>query len=109
MSGHALQRRKFRAEFDGLEKRLTQHPYLMGESLSVLDIAWFIYAHRLALAGYPFARLHPRVNAFVERLRARPEFAREIEMPPEAAARLEATRKAQVQAGKTLEMVAGLS
>ena len=53
---------KFRAEFDALDKRLAQHPYLMGDTLSVLDIAWFIYAHRLSLAGYPLARLHPRVS-----------------------------------------------
>ena len=46
--------------------RLAQQPYLMGEALSVLDIAWLIYAHRLSLAGYPFARLHPHVDAWRE-------------------------------------------
>ena len=50
---------KFRAEFDALDKTLAKQPYLMGDDLSVLDIAWFIYEHRLSLAGYPFARLHP--------------------------------------------------
>jgi glutathione S-transferase len=99
---------RFRAEFDALDKRLAQHPYLLGQNLSVLDIAWFIYAHRLALAGYPFARLHPRVDAFVQRLRARPQFASEIANAPEFDARLAATHKAQLQAGKTLELVAGL-
>ena len=69
---------KFRKEFDALDKRLAQSPYLMGEALSVLDIAWFIYAFRLSLAGYPFARLHPHVAAWEEKLRARPEFAKEI-------------------------------
>jgi glutathione S-transferase len=98
---------KFRAEFDALDKRLAQHPYLMGATLSVLDIAWFIYAHRLSLAGYPFPRLHPRVSTWVEKLRARPEFAKEIAMPPESVTRLEATHRAQAKAGKTLEMVAG--
>jgi glutathione S-transferase len=98
---------KFRAEFDALDKRLAQHPYLMGDTLSVLDIAWFIYAHRLSLAGYPFPRLHPRVSTWVEKLRARPEFAKEIAMPPESVTRLEATHRAQAKAGKTLEMVAG--
>ncbi len=44
----------------------------------MLDIAWFIYAHRLSLAGYPLKRLHPRVSAWEEKLRARPEFAKEI-------------------------------
>jgi glutathione S-transferase len=89
--------RKFRAEFDALDKRLAAQPYLMGESLSVLDIAWFIYAFRLSLAGYPFARLHPSVNAWKDKLLARPEFAKEIA----------GTRKPATQPAKTLEQVAG--
>jgi len=99
---------KFRTEFDALEKRLAAAPYLMGEAVSVLDIAWFIYAHRLSLGGYPMARLHPRVHAWKEKLAARPEFAKEIAMPAEAKAHLEATHRAHAAAGKTLEMVAGL-
>ena len=79
----------------------------MGDSLSVLDIAWLIYANRLSLGGYPFARLHPRVALWMEKLCARPEFAKEIAMPPAAVTRLEVTRRSQVQAGKTLEDVAG--
>lgn len=98
---------KFRAEFDALEKRLAGAPYLMGEALSVLDIAWFIYAHRLSLGGYPLARLHPNVHAWKEKLGARPEFAKEIAMPPPAQAHLEATHRAQAASGKTLETVAG--
>jgi glutathione S-transferase len=98
---------KFRAEFDALDRRLASKPYLMGDALSVLDIAWFIYAHRLSLGGYPFERLHPRVQAWKEKLGARPEFASEIAMPADAKARLDATRREQAAAGKTLEMVAG--
>jgi glutathione S-transferase len=98
---------KFRVAFDALDQRLAQHPYLMGNSLSVLDIAWLIYAHRLSLGGYPFARLHPRVSTWMDKLRAKPEFAKEIEMPPAAIARLEATLHSQVEAGTTLEAVAG--
>jgi glutathione S-transferase len=88
---------KFRAEFDALDQRLARQPYLMGEDLSVLDIAWFIYAYRLSLAGYPFARLHPYVSAWEAKLRARPEFAKEIS----------GTRKPATQVTKTLEAVAG--
>jgi glutathione S-transferase len=98
---------RFRAEFEALENALAKHRYLLGQDLTVLDIAWFIYAHRLSLAGYPFARLHPRVDAFVERLRARPEFAKEVATPPEFEAHLAATRRAQSEAGKTLEVIAG--
>ena len=89
--------RKFRAEFDAVDKRLAQTPYLMGESLSVLDIAWFIYAFRLSLAGYPFRRLHPHLSAWEEKLRVRPEFAKEIA----------GTRKPATQVNGTLEAVAG--
>ena len=88
---------KFRAEFDALDRRLAKSPYLMGENLSVLDIAWFIYAFRLSLAGYPFARLHPHVAAWEEKLRARPELAKEIV----------GTRKPATAVSKTLEQVAG--
>jgi glutathione S-transferase len=88
---------KFRAEFEALDKTLARQPYLMGESLSVLDIAWFIYAFRLSLAGYPFERLHPHVHAWKEKLMARPEFANEIA----------GTRKPATPATQTLEQVAG--
>ena len=99
---------RFRAEFDGLESRLGKQPYLMGDHLSVVDIAWFIYAHRLSLAGYPFRRLHPRLESFLKSLRARPEFAKEIETSSDFDARLKATREHQQQMGQTLESVAGL-
>ena len=87
---------KFRAEFDALDKTLAKSPYLMGTALSVLDIAWFIYAYRLSLAGYPFGRLHPHVSAWEEKLRARPEFAKEIA----------GTRRPASPVSKTLAQVA---
>lgn len=43
----------------GLEQDLAEGPYLRGGQLTLIDIAWFIYTHRLTAAGYPFARLHP--------------------------------------------------
>ena len=96
---------KFRAEFDALDKTLARQPFLMGEDVSVVDIAWFIYAHRLSLADYPFERLHPHVHAWAEKLRARPEFAKEIGQLRHSPQQLEAIRRAQ--AGKTLAAVAG--
>ncbi len=100
--------RKVRVELGTLEARLAQQAYLMGDAPSVLDIAWFIYAHRLSLAGYPLARLHPRVSAWKEKLGARPEFAQEIAVAPEVKAHMDAARRTQVQQGKTLEIVAGI-
>jgi len=98
---------KFNAAYTELEARLGDEPYLLGESLSVLDIAWFIYTDRLSLTGYPFARLHPRIHRWFERLVQRPEFAKEIEMPEEATAMLAAARREQESSGKTLARVAG--
>ena len=96
---------KFRAEFDALDKTLAKQPYLMGGHLSVLDIAWLIYEHRLSLAGYPFERLHPYVHAWAERLRAMPEFANEVTHLRYSAEQLDTIRRTQF--GKTLEMIAG--
>ena len=99
---------KFRADFMELDNRLSNGPYLLGDSLSVLDIAWFIYANRVILAGYPLARLHPRLGSWFDRLNERPEFANEIALPPPVAAHFEAGHKRDVEQGKTLELVAGL-
>jgi glutathione S-transferase len=99
--------RKFRAEFDALDRRLAGQPYLMGDTLSVLDIAWLIYAHRLSLAGYPLQRLHPHVFAWKEELAARPQFSKEIAMLRHSEQQLQAIRRRQEQEGKTLEQVAG--
>ena len=99
--------RKFRAEFEAMDKILAQQLYLTGETLSVLDIAWLIYAHRLSLTGYPLARLHPHVFAWKERLASRPEFAKEIAPLRDSNEMLEARHRMQEASGKTLEAVAG--
>jgi glutathione S-transferase len=96
---------KFRAAFDALDETLAKEPYLMGNELTVLDIAWLIYQHRLSLAGYPFERLHPHVHGWAARLRAMPEFAKEVAQLRHSPEQLDAIRR--VQAGKTLEAVAG--
>jgi glutathione S-transferase len=98
---------RFRNAFDELAERLAKSRYLMGDGLTVLDIAWFIYVNRLSLAGYPFGRLHPRVADWFAELYARPEFAKEIQLPPPLAAKFETTRREHAQAGKSLELVAG--
>jgi glutathione S-transferase len=72
---------KFRAAFDELEQRLSKGSYFLGDAMSVMDIAWFVYASRLNFGGYPFARLHPRVHAWRETLAADERFAREVEPP----------------------------
>ena len=97
----------FRAAFTALDEGLADNAYLLGDALGVLDIAWFIYANRLVLAGYPLARLHPRLGAWYDGLNDRPEFAAEIAAPPEVMAHFEAGHNRDVEQGKTLELVAG--
>jgi glutathione S-transferase len=99
---------KFRTEFDKLDRRLAAAPFLIGDGLSVLDIAWFIYADRLLQAGYPLARHHPHVADWHARLAVRPEFAREIAMPPHVQEIAAAARRRQESEGKTLSQVAEL-
>ena len=73
---------KFRAAFDDLEQRLSWAPYILGQCISVMDIAWFVYASRLQFGGYPFARIHPKVHAWREKLTADERFSQEIQPPP---------------------------
>src|ERR1700685_3761872 len=96
---------RFRGEFGGPGMKLASGPYLLGPDLTVLDIAWLIYVHRLSLGGYPFARLHPHVHAWAEKLRAMPEFAKEVAELPHSPDQLDTVGRAQD--GTTLEMGAG--
>ena len=99
---------KFRTAFEALEERLSATPYYFGKEISVLDIAWFVYASRLHLAGYPFARLFPRIHAWREALAADERFAREV-LPPASLRKLIAENQASwKQGGMTLSDVVGL-
>lgn len=69
--------RAFAAAFGALDAQLRQRPWLIGDRISLLEIAWFISIHRLVLAGYPLAR-HPRVQAHYAALLERPAFAAEV-------------------------------
>jgi glutathione S-transferase len=66
----------FARAFTDLDARLASSPWLLGDRLSLLEIAWFINVHRLARAGYPLAR-HPHLAAWYGRLLERPAFANE--------------------------------
>lgn len=72
----------FRAAFDELEQRLASTPYFLGDAVSVMDIAWFVYVARLKLGGYPFERLYPHIHRWCETLAADDRFAREVAPPP---------------------------
>ena len=99
---------RFRESFEDLERRLESTTYIMGERLSLADIAWFIYVNRLVRCGYPVERLHPNLFAWFRPLRARPDFAREVEVSPEIQRAVEENHRRQREAGQTLIDVAGL-
>jgi len=67
----------YRIAFDTLETWLVDQQWLLGERLTVLDIAWFISANRLFLAGYPLSR-HLRLSQWFDRLSKRSTFAQEV-------------------------------
>lgn len=67
----------FGRAFGSLDERLARSRWLLGDRISLLEIAWFISVHRLARAGYPLER-HPRLRAHYEKLLERPAFAAEV-------------------------------
>ena len=99
---------KFHREFEKFDRRLRTSPFLLGDGITLIDVAWFIYVNRLAICGYPIERLHPDLFRWFERLRARPELTREIEMPPEVLKAIDENHRRQQEAGETLIDVAGL-
>ncbi len=98
---------KFRAAFEELEQRLSAGPYYLGQRLSILDIAWFVYASRLKFGGYPFARLHPRVDAWRRTLAQDERFSREVELPKPVRENLERNHQAWMEAGSMFSDITG--
>ncbi len=72
----------FRRELDQLDKTLAAANYLLGDELSVLDIAWYAYVNRLRACGYPLAELHGNVAAWFAKLDQREAFSKEVAVPP---------------------------
>ncbi|WP_323794694.1 glutathione S-transferase family protein [Nisaea sp.] len=100
---------RFRAAFEGLEARLADHPFLLGDTLTVIDIAWFVYAYRLTLGGYPLEALHPRLHAWFEGRRAVPGWEDEVAPPPALAGKIAAIRAQQQAEGMTMAHLMGTS
>ena len=98
---------RFRREFEELDRRLSAAPYILGAQMSMADIAWF-FTYRLELCGYPVEQLHPDLFAWFRPLRERPEFAREVAVPPAIREAIDENHRRQRAAGKTLIDVAGL-
>ena len=100
---------RFRRSFEDLDRRLGAARYIFGAQMSMVDIAWFIYVNRLILCGLSRWRdCIPIWFAWFRLLRDRPEFAREIEVPPEIRKAVDENHRRQRAAGTTLIDVAGL-
>jgi ganglioside-induced differentiation-associated protein 1 len=72
---------QFKQELDKLERRLEANSFLLGDTISLADISWFVTINRVLLAGYPLQRLHPRLWAWRQQLLQIPAFAHEAEAP----------------------------
>lgn len=71
----------FYRAFNELEDLLGESVWLLGDHPTVIDIAWFISLHRIALAGYPI-EVHPKLKKLYDRMKRRPVFRREIAKGP---------------------------
>ena len=72
---------RFRTALEDLNDQLEDSPYILGAELSLVDIAWCIYATRIQHANYPLQRLHPNVSGWYERLYANVLFRKEVRRP----------------------------
>ena len=93
---------KFAHVYRRLDQDLSDQRYLAGDNLTLLDIAWFIYTHRLNDAGYPFETLHPHVHKWFEHLMQKPEFAKEVAQPTPMKIAVGVFKKIQKLQGQTL-------
>ena len=71
-----------RGALQHLDARLEDAPFLLGSDISIADIAWFVVANRMQIAGYPLGYLHPNMLPWYERLAERPHWTEETSAPP---------------------------
>ena len=72
---------EFRVAFTALDDQLRDRSHILGDTLTVLDIAWVVYVNRMELAGYPVAQLHPDLSRWAEGLKQHPAFRDELALP----------------------------
>jgi len=99
---------KFKKIYEGFESDLIKQPYLLGTQISLLDIAWFIYTHRLFLSGYPFKKLHPKVLQWYKHLLNKKEFSNEVQEPTVLKALRSVTRVQDKISGTVLSKISNL-
>ncbi|MEM1114228.1 MAG: glutathione S-transferase family protein [Pseudomonadota bacterium] len=93
---------RFKAALGELDYLLQAQPYLMGDEVSLADIAWIVNINRIVLAGYPLQQLHPQLWRWRQRLLKLPAFAKEAVAPPPQLAIAWLIRAKDLLLGKTL-------
>lgn len=71
----------FEKHYKIFDQKLQNQKFLLGDHLSVLDIAWFIYTYRLTISEFPFKQKYPNVYKWYNLLYARNEFYKEVKPP----------------------------
>jgi glutathione S-transferase len=109
ISDEAVRQSVYRLQgaFADLDTTLATSAYIDGAALSVVDIAWFVYVHRLNLAGYPFSRLHTSVSEWYRRLAHLPQIDRELVLPRDLDELISAGQS-QRSGSQSLEAICGL-
>jgi glutathione S-transferase len=72
---------RFRESLDRLDSVLAEHDFILGDSITAADIAWFIYVYRIQLAGYPVSKLHTQVGRWRDLLLKTDGIQKELKMP----------------------------
>lgn len=99
---------RFRAALDRLDETLQRSDYVLGTTLTVVDIAWYVYAARLIAAGYPLHLVNEHVGKWFDRLDVHAEFNSEVEMPAGLKEASAALQQSQSEQGRSLGQIAGL-
>ena len=90
-----------------LDGSLSTSKYLLGNELSILDVAWYVYVNRLLACGYPLSKLHGHVSQWFEVLNDRKEFNSEVAPPPPVLARSKEIQETLFTKGSSLGHLLG--
>jgi glutathione S-transferase len=71
----------FEKHYKIFDQQLQNQKFLLGDHLSALDIAWFIYTYRLTISEFPFKQKYPNVHKWYNLLYVRNEFYKEVKPP----------------------------
>lgn len=98
---------RFFEAFSKLNTSLKGQEFVIGDAMSIVDIAWFVYVNRIKMTGYPLS-LHPNLLAWYNRLANIEAFAKEINLPQAALEGIAAKQAEQAKRGDTLVKIANL-